>query len=728
MNKKIFYHTLAIAIVGWQVVLYSTSDPRTTRDITIDIDTTLTTCCATMEANFVGTFTEITALNDLGQESFILIKQVDVGVTGYTITTSGVYKLSENIVFSPVGAASAITISVDNVILDLQCFSIAQGNATANVTGITLAAGIKNIILENGSIVGMSGAGLVVGAGCSNIVYSKSSVQACTYGMLCNGTTLAPVTLVHVTELDFLANGTGLSWNNVVNSYAADCFYFENSSAGIELVSSFTNTIQGSIINNTGGLIGSAVGVSLVGGGYNKVARCTIDGVSTSDTFSGNSAVGILIGATENDDTLINNQISNVTTTSNAQPFGIEMLYTITSLDFITSVSGGGFGDFEVAWSPNGRFVAGVPLIPGASVMQVFEYVEGRLKLVATSPSGGGSDIIGIGWSPDGQFLATVYANDSTLRVFKFSGSELKLFATAPGLNNPQTTLQWSHDGKYLAAGFGSSVSNAQLFKFSNNGTSGILTLIDQINGFGNLVVWSPDDKYLAVADNNNVQARVYSFNGNVLSLVATYNAPFMIESINWAPNGQNIVISYFQGIAILQFTGSVLNLVSITSTPSRGWANWSPDGKYIVESSVVIPSVLLYKFLGNGLQLVASNGVNSNERLTPQWSPNGGVIAASTDAQLATIIIYTGFQFPTGNTILNNQISNIFGPALPAGQPGVSSGRGISASSANNLIIQNTVFDADLSYVFVNNVYEQFIANASPVPSLLSNISFPPL
>ena len=58
------------------------------------------------------------------------ISSDDIGTTGFTIDTAGVYFLTENITFSPSSAAAAITINVDDVFLDMKNRAITQGNTT----------------------------------------------------------------------------------------------------------------------------------------------------------------------------------------------------------------------------------------------------------------------------------------------------------------------------------------------------------------------------------------------------------------------------------------------------------------------------------------------------------------------------------------------------------------------------------------------------------------------
>ncbi len=701
---------------------YATFDPRMTRDIVIDIDTTLTTCCAQIEVNFEGTFTTIAHIESLLQPEICaarFIGQADVGTTGFTITSSGVYKLSQNIIFNPVGSAAAITINADNVLLDLQCFTITQGNTAANVDGIAISANLSSIIVHNGKIKKFTRDGIRVASGVTNVAYANITIQNCLYGIFCLGTNISPIEDMQALELDLLNNSTGISLTFVNRAAISESVFFGNAHAGIELITSFSNNIDSCSIEETGAANGSAFGVSMINGGNNRVQNCYIDGVSTNDTFSGNSAVGILLGAIENDDLILNNQISNCTTTSNAQPFGIEMLYTTTN---ILSNSGlpvvTGSGDTtSVVWSPNDRYLA----VAGATLdtVQVFEFANNTLKLIAQVTQAG---ITGdLAWSPDGQFLAST-DGATLLRIYQFDGASLVLRGTFTGTSNVESGFSWSHNGKYIALGSTAAPAQCEIVKVSINGDSVILTSVTLVTG-GDLATWSFDDEFIALRAGGVVQ--VYAFNGNSLTLVASFSAPGLLN-LQWSPNGKYIAFAS-TSIGVLLFNGTSLTLVASFASGANA-VKWSSDGNYIATDAGVSGVVRVLQFVGNALINIESIASGGSPQHTPAWNNSGTIIAVDSGPVGTNAQLYSGLQFPSGSLLQNNEISNVNGPALSTNLPGISSGRGLSASSANNLILQNTGFDNDSNYVFVNNVFEQFVANVSQEPSLLSNISFPPL
>ena len=736
MNKKIFYILLAVASLGFDVGLRGASDPRDTRTIAIDIDTTLTTCCATIAVSFEGTSTVINFLTQQIESSpgcpVTFIRSSDIGITGYTITTPGAYALAEDVIFNPIGAAAAITINADNVQLHLTCHSIEQGNTVPGVSGVTIAPNSSRTVISGGTLKKFTCCGIYSAEGASLIACRDVTIQNSTYGIVCVGIDGSPIQDLFFSGLDLLYNDTAIGLHFVNRAQCVECMSLGSIYAGFELINSFSNSMLSCSIENTHAASGSAAGISLVAGGNNRVENCYIDGVSTNDTFSGNSAVGILIGATENDDIIINNQISNVTTTSNAQPFGIEMAYTITALNFITSVNGGNSGETSAAWSSDGRYFAYGPSDSLDLFINIYEFAENKFKLIAYQSVPGAQSVTSVAWSPDGQFFVFMDQDIGFVGVYRFDGTQLQFLTSySIGMSQLQPQISWSPNGSYIAIATGNTADGfhgTQILQFSFNENKASLNLVAN-TVFGDRVSWSPDSQFLAVGYINSNQVIIYKFKGNSLIQVASFTYSTSIKSVDWSPDGQFLAVGTSfspNSVSVLRFVNNSLIPVANFALSISSTVVWSPDGKYLVAQQNGQPRLTLLQFTGATINFVVSinyPGLSNNN--LPQWSPVGDVIVSPISFNFLCV---TAFVFPTGNTILNNQIYNINGPALPIGQPGVSSGRGISASSANNLIIQNSVFNADLSYVFVNNIFEQFIANAAPEPNLLSNLSFPPL
>ena len=187
----------------------------------------------------------------------------------------------------------------------------------------------------------------------------------------------------------------------------------------------------------------------------------------------------------------------------------------------------------------------------------------------------------------------------------------------------------------------------------------------------------------------------VFSWNGTSLSVIATYTHGAPVYGIDWSPDNNYLAMagdpSSSVDTRVLNFTGTALNLISNYSHGADVYSiSWSPKGDYIVIGGV---------------------------------ANTGGL-------EIETL---SGLQFPAKHKIINNTISTVNGPAISTSakstNSSVSSGRGVSASSTTNLIMQNTAFECDINYTFVTNTYSQYLVNTlSQFPNISANLSFPPL
>ncbi len=729
---------LSVLIFG---VARADTDPRMTRDIIIDIDNTLTACSDAAQKNFIGTFTALSALQvSVGTGcSPVLINQASVGLTGFVITQSGVYQLSQSIVFSPVGAASAITINAPDVLLDLQCFSIEQGNLTANVNGIEVITTFSNITIINGSIAGMTGDGINVAAGVSNIIIADMQLLVNeSHGIFFNGSSVAPIVNTQLTGLEFLANDTGVTSQFVQQAIINGCSFFNQDAAGIELINSFSHVVKFCTIADTNG-VADVRGISAIGGGNNAFQFNLIDNTSTSATSSINTAVGILIGSTENNDTIINNEISNSLSAGNARAFNIEMAYTFTAISSSnlptqadSTAATATINDID--WTPDGRYLGTASGNTGVGTVAVYEFDGTSLTFVATTNQVSASSLR---WSPDGSFLAVGdKAATPTLRVYSFNGVAFGVGPTVTLAGNTVNKVDWSSDGRFIAAGL-TTANQVSVYEFSANANT--LTLVASIAPGVAVtgVSWSPDVNFLAVG--TTTQVIVYSFNGTTLTSVATFTHGAVVNSVNWSSDGRFIVMGGVAGAGgfdtrVLNFTGAALTAVASYSHGATVQSTrWSQDGQYVLLGGAASAGVEVeaLQFQGNALAQVATfaNGAQVN---AVRWAPTGAyttIGSAPVAISGISVRVLTGLQFGFGTIIRNNSITLAQGAPLTAGLPGVSTGKGLVGSSAANLIIQNTAFANDINYVFVTDVFRQYVANtASPVPSLIANLSFPPL
>ena len=134
-----------------------------------------------LAADFDGTFSMLNVLiqNDCNPT---MITQASFGASGgtqYVISTPGVYKFGSNIIFTPASATSAILIATSGVTLDLQCFTISQGNVVTGVNAILVDTGLTGVYIRNGMIENFTRAGISFQGDNTNVGIDNTNIVSC---------------------------------------------------------------------------------------------------------------------------------------------------------------------------------------------------------------------------------------------------------------------------------------------------------------------------------------------------------------------------------------------------------------------------------------------------------------------------------------------------------------------------------------------------------------------
>jgi hypothetical protein len=172
----------------------------------------------------------------LPYQKSILTNSFRSGIT-YTISSSGTYILTKSTSFVG-GSGQIININSDDVILDLAGQSITN-DTTANINGIEIQSGKSNITIKDGVIRGITGAGIVVGAGCKNVKIKNVTVDNCDKGGIdfqgTAGNSVSDCELINTGAINCdgsaLSAGTatfGLKLNQCETVRIADSFFNKN--------------------------------------------------------------------------------------------------------------------------------------------------------------------------------------------------------------------------------------------------------------------------------------------------------------------------------------------------------------------------------------------------------------------------------------------------------------------------------------------------------------------
>lgn len=188
----------------------------------------------------------------------------------FDINIAGYYFLTENLGFYPTGYTSgnaitnntSIYISVDNVVLDLNNKTITHKSTraghpsleTGGVSAITIAPHVKNITIKNGKINFVTGNGILISKGCSNISILNIKVMDCPdSGIKCVGDS---------DENDKIRNLT------ISSCTTTDC------SGTMQLIEGSPPTLSGS---------GSAIGIELAHIINGQIIECSSNGNQVVD-------------------------------------------------------------------------------------------------------------------------------------------------------------------------------------------------------------------------------------------------------------------------------------------------------------------------------------------------------------------------------------------------------------------------------------------------------------
>ena len=133
--------------------------------------------------------------------------------------------------------------------------------------------------------------------------------------------------------------------------------------------------------------------------------------------------------------------------------------------------------------------------------------------------------------------------DDGFLRIYNFTPPSFASSVTLLQLGantNDINKIQWSYDGKYIAAA--QDANGFHVVRFANNTLTRVVT-VDSTNAQG--VAWSPDNKYLAVAAVSTNTVSVYSFDyaTETLTLKKTVNFGNAIRDLEWSPDGGAIAV-----------------------------------------------------------------------------------------------------------------------------------------------------------------------------------------
>lgn len=260
--------------------------------------------------------------------------------------------------------------------------------------------------------------------------------------------------------------------------------------------------------------------------------------------------------------------------------------------------------------------------------------------------------------------------------VFQDSMITLTAVPPIPVPDDSCLEVDWTPDGKYIAAGMrdNNDAERIRIYQFDDR--SRVLTQVatpiaSQIpSGDVTSVKWDPTGVYLAVGtEETTPRVRIYRFNriNNTLLQVATPDVvPGAVNKVDWRPDGRFVAVvhSTAPNLKVYEFDRVNLTLTEFIAAPDTNpgtqmlTVHWDPSGRYLVTGSTFPASMIVYRFSeANAVLSLAANFAAGISRFGVRWSPDGKFIASGGSARgfsifefdrdASTIALRTTVAFP---------------------------------------------------------------------------------
>jgi len=259
-----------------------------------------------------------------------------------------------------------------------------------------------------------------------------------------------------------------------------------------------------------------------------------------------------------------------------------------------------------------------------------------------------------VDFSYDGKFLAVGLnsSGSNELLIYAFNGATLTLKDSLNTSPQDVITVRW-HPSKLLLAVGRTSAVGADLFMYSVNATTGVLSLVDSsdVGGDAAATAWHPNGNFLVVGTTVNPELYVYPVNmggtfGTRQSFDVTGSRAVYRQAISWKVTGNSIAVGFtvggsFDELRVYSFSSTTtmltLNAINPVDNNTVTSVSWNPVATDLLAVTLLGGNPRLRVFSHNDggggpsagtLTLVASQAENLNQPNRVQWNVTGDCLA----------------------------------------------------------------------------------------------------
>lgn len=270
----------------------------------------------------------------------LIISLINTLYASQLLDQPGEYNFGNGLTYTPTFINDSIVlITSSNVLLDLRHNILMQqpGDTTGGLNGITISPNLHNVTIQNGTLQSMTGAGILVGDGCSGIKILNMKIQGCnTTGVLFNGSTVG----INIGLVDGCNIFTCTGSNG-------------NPAYGLRIIKGSNIYVTGSLFAfNDGGTVSSGFGASI-----ENSAECVFGQIIASDNGGSGLAAGMAF--VNSQDCIVENCISKKNVAHDLTGSGSacgyyksncsNILFNLCSTNHnINSAGYGAFGDLDI--------------------------------------------------------------------------------------------------------------------------------------------------------------------------------------------------------------------------------------------------------------------------------------------------------------------------------------------------------------------------------------------